>query len=334
MRKRLERAFERFLDVRDKSDREIAQLARSLELDIAVDLGGFTDGSRPKIFALRAAPLQVSYLGYSGTMGAEYMDYLIADRTTVPAEAQPHYAEKIIYLPDSYMPADSRRPIAEKTFTRTELGLPPTGFVFCCFNNSYKITPDTFERWMRILERVEASVLWLSHGNPGAMSHLREEAARRGLAAERLIFAERLSSLADHLARQRAADLFLDTLPYNAHASASDALWAGLPVLTCPGEAFAGRVAASLLWAIELPELIAGTAQQYEELAVELATQPQRLVDIRRKLAVQRLTAPLFDTPRYARHLEAAYTGIYERYQADAPTQHLYVDPQSRSALA
>jgi predicted O-linked N-acetylglucosamine transferase (SPINDLY family) len=326
MRRRMERAFDRFIDVGGKSDQDIALLARSLGMDIAVDLAGYTGGSRTGIFALRAAPVQVNYLGYPGTMGAEYMDYLIGDRTVVPEAHQCHYTEKIVYLPDSYLPHDSSRTISDKVFTREELGLPPTGFVFCCFNNSYKITPDTFDGWMRILSRVENSVLWLSQNNPTAAGNLRQEAVRRGVDAGRLIFANRMSSLPQHLARHRVADLFLDTRPYNAHATALDALWAGLPVLTCIGEGFAGRVAASLLNAIEMPELIAATPAQYENLAVQLAANSEHLAAVRLKLTRNRLSTSLFDTRAFTKHLEAAYTKIHERCQARLPPEHIYVE--------
>jgi len=326
MRMRLERTFDRFIDVRGQSDMEVATLARKIGVDIAVDLGGFTEHGRTRIFALRAAPIQVNYLGYPGTMGAEYVDYLIGDRTVVPEAQQRHYTEKIVYLPNSYLPHDSSRTISQTVFTREELGLPRTGFVFCCFNNSYKITPSTLDGWMRILSRVENSVLWLSQNNPTAASNLRQEAARRGVDAERLIFADRMSSLPDHLARHRAADLFLDTRPYNAHATAIDALWAGLPVLTCVGEGFAARVAASLLKSIDLPELITSTAEQYEELAVQLAANPQRLAQIRQRLASNRLKTPLFDVRAFTRHLEAAYARIHERCQANLPPEHIYVE--------
>lgn len=314
MRKRIEAACERFLDVRGKSDIEIAQLARSLEIDIAVDLGGFTRGGRPGVFALRAAPLQVSYLGYLGTMGADYMDYLIADEIIIPAADRREYEEKIVYLP-SYQVNDSRRCIAPKRFSREELGLPPAGFVFCCLNSPYKITPDTFDGWMRILDGVPGSVLYLLGGNRSLESNLRREAHARGVAGERIFFGARLPA-PEYLARYRAADLFLDTLPYNAGATASDALWAGLPVLTCTGATFAGRVGASLLTAVGLPELITSTPRQYERLAIELATHPQRLASIRAKLAGSLRTAPLFDTAAATRHLEAAYTRMYDRYLA------------------
>ncbi len=325
MRRRLERAFDRFIDVRERSDQDIALLARSMELDIAIDLGGFTEGSRANMFALRAAPLQVNYLGYPGTMGSGYMDYLIADATTIPADRRQHYGEKIICLPNSYFVNDSTRTVSDTAFSREQCGLPPSGCVFCCFNTHYKITPATFESWMRILRRVAGSVLWLSEGHPRAIGNLRREAEQRGVSAERLIFAQRIDSLPEHLARYRLADLFLDTLPYNAHTTASDALWAGLPVLTRLGEAFAGRVAGSLLRAIGLPELIAATEARYEQLAVELATDPERLARIRQTLAHNRLAAPLFDTPRFTRHLEAAYGKIIERYQAGLPPEDLYL---------
>jgi len=322
MRRRLERAFDQFVDVRGRSDEDVALLARSMQIDIAVDLGGFTGGCRPRVFALRAAPLQANFLGFAGTMGVEFMDYLVADATLIPAPHRGHYAEKIAYLP-SYQPNDSTRRIADREFTREELGLPRTGFVFCCFNNSYKLTPTNFDAWMRILKRVDDSVLWLSGTHEAAERNLRKEASARGVAAERLIFARRLPSAEEHLARQRAADLFLDTLPYNAHTTASDALWAGLPVLTRLGDTFAGRVAASLLNAINLPELITSTPQQYEDLAVELAGDPERLAGIRRKLVAKRVGAPLFDTRLYTRCLEASYTKMYDRYQAGLPPEHL-----------
>jgi predicted O-linked N-acetylglucosamine transferase (SPINDLY family) len=332
MRSRLKAACESFIPVRDKTDTEVALLARDLKIDIAIDLNGFTRDNRTGIFALRAAPLQVNYLGYPGTMGAGYMDYLIADPTLVPNQSRRHYAEKLIYLPHTYQVNDTRRAIANRTFTRIELGLPPTGFVFCCFNNNYKITPDTFDRWTRILRRVDGSVLWLLEDNPTVASNLRREAALRNVSADRLVFAKRID-LAEHLARHRAADLFLDTLPYNAHTTASDALWAGLPVLTCIGDSFAARVAASLLTAVKLPELIASSAEQYEELATQLAFDPQRLVNLRQKLAANRLTTPLFDVELYARHVEAAYVKIYERYQADLPAEDVQIEPESRESL-
>jgi predicted O-linked N-acetylglucosamine transferase (SPINDLY family) len=324
MQIRLEAAFDKFIDVESKTDKEIAELSRQMQIDIAVDLAGFTSGSRTGIFALRAAPLQINYLGYPGTMGADYMDYLIADRQLIPEEAKAHYTERIVYLP-SFQANDSKRKISDRVFTREELGLPQSGFVFCCFNNSYKITPSTFDGWMRILKQVNGSVLWLSETNPFATDNLRKEAKARGVDAQRLVFARKIPLLAEHLARHRAAGLFIDTLPYNAHTTASDALWAGLPVLTCTGEALASRVAASLLTAIDLPELVTTTQEDYEALAVELATNPEQLQAIRQKLERNRLTAPLFDTKLFTRHIEDAYTQMVERYQADLAPDHIYV---------
>ena len=241
MRTRLEKSFDRFIEAGALSDKDVALLARSLEIDIAVDLNGFTQGSRTNVFALRSAPIQVNYLGYPGTMGAGYIDYLIADSTLIPEGQQQHYTEKIAYLPDTYQVNDSKRLIAEKLFTKTECGLPEEGFVFCCFNNNFKFTPEIFDIWMRLLSRVEGSVLWLFEGNAAAAKNLRAEAQARGVTPERLVFAKR-ADLSEHLARHRLADLFLDTLPCNAHTTASDALWAGLPVLTCLGQTFAGEL--------------------------------------------------------------------------------------------
>ena len=322
MQQRVAAAFDSFIDVRDMSDKEIAQLARRLEIDIAIDRKGFTQGSRPGIFALRAAPIQVAYLAYPGTMGADYIDYIVADHVVIPQQDQMHYSEKIAYLPHSYQVNDAKRRIAEQNFSRAELGLPDTGFVFCCFNNNYKIMPATFDSWMRILNRVEGSVLWLFEDNATATNNLRKEAERRGVSGTRLIVAPRMP-LAEHLSRHRAADLFLDSLPYNAHTTASDALWAGLPVLTCVGETFAARVAASLLQAIQLPELITTTPAAFEALAIALATDPEKLRAIKQKLADHRLTTPLFDTALFTRDLEALYTKMYLRYQADLPPDHL-----------
>jgi predicted O-linked N-acetylglucosamine transferase (SPINDLY family) len=325
IRRRLQQAFDRFIDVGGMSDEEVALLARSTGIDIAVDLSGYTQGSRTRIFAMRAAPIQINYLGYPGTMGTGYMDYLIGDLTVIPETQRRHYSEKIVYLPNSYLPNDSTREVADTAFTREQCGLPSEGIVFCCFNNSYKISPSTFDGWMRILERVPHSVLWLSQNGQSVSSNLRQEASRRGVRADRLIFAERVASPAEHLGRHRLADLFLDTLPYNAHATAVDALWAGLPVLTRLGEGFAGRVAASLLKSIELPELITSAPEQYEDLAVLLATDRQRLAAIRQKLAENRHRTPLFDTRSFTYHLESAYTKIWARYQAGLAPQHIVV---------
>jgi predicted O-linked N-acetylglucosamine transferase (SPINDLY family) len=324
IRRRVKASFERFIDARLYSDEQIADLVRSLEIDIAVDLMGFTTDSRTGVFARRAAPVQAHYMGYPGTMGASYIDYIIGDRIVIPESERQHYSEKIVSLPNSYFVNDFRREVAERTFTRTELGLPSTGFVFCCFNSSHKITPSVFDRWMRILQQVEGSVLWLLQANAKAADNLRREARLRGVDPNRLVFAGRMPP-SEHLARHRAADLFLDTLPYNAHTTASDALWAGLPVLTCIGDTFVGRVAASLLQAICLPELITATLDHYERLALELATNPAKLSTIRSKLASNRLAAPLFDTQLFTRHIETAYAAMHERHQAGLPPRDIVV---------
>jgi len=315
MRMRLEKAFDKFFDCGALSDKDVAQLARRLEIDIAVDLNGFTRGSRTDVFAMRAAPIQVNFLGYPGTMGSVYIDYLIADATLIPPDHRRHYAERIVILPDTYQPNDPMRAIAESPFRRAECGLPELGFAFCCFNNSYKFTPQIFALWMRLLTKVDGSVLWLLQDNESAAKHLRAEAHARGVRPERLVFASRMDQ-PEHLARQRLADLFLDTSPYNAHTTASDALWAGLPVLTCLGQTFAGRVAASLLNAVGLPELITHSLDAYEALALELVADRQRLHSLRGKLAANRTTYPLFDTARFARHIESAYAAMWGRHQA------------------
>ena len=327
MRRRLTRAFKEFKDVRDRSDAEVAQMLREREIDIAIDLKGLTNGSRPGILALRPAPVQVNYLGYPGTMGADWIDYVVADATVIPPGDDEFYTEKVVRLPDSYQVNDRQRFIAPQTPTRAEAGLPETGIVFCCFNNNYKITPNVFDVWMRLLRRVHGSVLWLLTDNATVVSNLRNESSRRGIAPERLVFASR-TKLDDHLARHRIADLFLDTLPCNAHTTASDALWAGLPVVTCMGNTFAGRVGASLLRAIGLPELVAGGLTEYELLAVELAQTPAWLSALRTRLARNRATHPLFDVDRYRGHIEQAYTAMWARHRRGEPPVSFAVEPQ------
>src|SRR5215468_3467951 len=315
VRRRLVAAFDQFYDVRIKSDEEVAELLHGLQVDIAIDLSGHTQDSRPGILAYRPAPIQTSYLGFPGTMGAEFIDYIIADETVVPFDHQPFYAEKIVHLPDCYQVNDTKRNIAARTPTRQEAALPEKGCVFCCFNNNWKITPEVFSVWIRLLHAVEGSVLWLFRDDESAERNLRKEAQARGIDPARLVFAGRLP-LEDHLARHRLADLFLDTLPYNAHTTASDALWVGLPVLTCMGNAFAGRVAASLLNAIGLPELVTHSIEDYETLALRLAKDPSLLEGYRNRLATNRLTHPLFDIDRFRHHIEAAYLqmwGIWQR---------------------
>jgi predicted O-linked N-acetylglucosamine transferase (SPINDLY family) len=311
--RRIESACHRFVDLRQESDREIARWLREQEIDIAVDLKGYTAHARSGVLACRPAPVQVSYLGYPGTMGAPFIDYLVADEFLIPEAEQQFYQEKIAYLPDSYQANDRRREDAAATPARSALGLPDGAFVFCCFNNNWKITEPVFEVWMRLLSRVGGSVLWLLADNPGAAANLRREAAKRGVAAERIVFCDRTST-AEHLARHRLADLFLDTLPVNAHTTASDALWMGLPIVTCAGRAFPGRVAGSLLRAVRLDELVAGTLADYEQLALRLASDPARLREIRGYLERERLTLPLFDTPAFCRHLESAYRHMWMRH--------------------
>ena len=318
MRQRIVAGLDRFVDVRAMTDRDVAQLSRELEIDVAVDLKGFTADHRIGIFAHRAAPIQVNYLGFPGTLGAEFIDYMVADETTIPEESRKHYSEQIVYLPDSYQVNDRKRRIADTVYTRAQVGLPESGFVFCSFNSNYKITPRMFDVWMGILRRVEDSVLWLMEENAWAANNLRTEAVARGIAPERLVFAPRMA-LPEHLSRHRLADLFLDTLPCNAHTTASDALWAGLPVLTCMGETFAGRVAASLVRAIGLPELVTASLREYEGLAVAYALTPGRAAAMKQRLQQNRLTTPLFDSEAYTRHLETAYTAMYERYLAQLP---------------
>ncbi len=322
---RIKAGVDHFYDVSKMSDKDLVLLARNIEIDIAVDLGGFTTDSRTNIFAMQVAPIQVNYLGYPGTMAAEYMNYLIADHTLIPEYLQEHYSEKIVYLPNSYMVNDTKSKVSNRVFTREELGLPDKGFVFCCFNNFYKITPDVFAGWMRIMLQVDGSVLWLPEGNATAVKNLKNEAVNRGVNQDRLIFAPRLPQMEDHFKRLQLADVFLDTLPYNAHTTASDALRMGLPVLTCMGQSFASRVAASLLNAVNVPELITTTQEEYEALAIELATHPEKLKGIKEKLVANLPAAPLYDTPLFTRHLESAYQEMYHQYQNSLAPDHIFI---------
>jgi predicted O-linked N-acetylglucosamine transferase (SPINDLY family) len=310
---RVRGAFSRFIDVSGQSDRAAAELLRALEIDIAVDLVGFTDGLRPQIFSRRPAPIQVNYLGFPGTVGAPYMDYVLADAFVIPREQARYFSECVVYLPDCFQANDDRRAIRERFLTRIDAGLPEEAVVFCCFNNSYKLNPMMFDIWMRLLGRVPGSVLWLSVGE-AAGGNLRREAADRGVEPGRLVFGPRLP-YAEHLGRLQLADLFLDTLPFNAGATASDALWAGLPVLTCAGETFAARMAGSLLQSVGLPELITHSLAAYEARALELAQEPQMLRELRGRLGQNRRSAPVFDTDRCRRSLESAYEEMWQRYQ-------------------
>jgi len=313
MRSRLAEAVDHFIDVRTKSDWEIARLIRDMEIDIAVDLMGFTTGARFNVFGMRPAPVQVNYLGYPGTLGARYIDYIIADKLVIPSDQRQFYTEKVAYLPHSYQANDVARPIPRTIPSRQALGLPESGFLFCNFNNSYKITPDLFDIWMRLLRQLDGSVLWLLEGSSSSLENLRREAQQRGIAPGRLIFAPR-TGLEGHLARQCVADLFLDTLPYNGHTTASEALWVGLPILTCLGSTFAGRVAASLLTAVGLPEQIVYSLRDYEDRALAIAQDPTLLASIKSRLAQNRATSPLFDTARFTHDIESLYVAMWQRY--------------------
>ena len=324
-RSRIETAFDRFIDVQSISDSQAAAIMREMEIDIAIDLNAYTGDSRTGILAFRPAPLAVNYLGYPGTMGAPYIDYIIADRTVIPRENQVYQSEKVAYLPYAYQANDRKRRIGE-TPTRAEAGLPETGFVFSSFNNTYKIGPEIFEIWMRLLSAVPGSVLWLLEDNAIAAANVRREAQARGIDPVRLIFAPRKLPH-EHLARQRLADLFLDTLPYNAHTTASDALWMGLPLVTCPGNTFPARVASSLLNAIGVPELVASTLDEYERLALKLAREPDVLAAVRAKLIANRDTQPMFDTATFAKDLERIYTAMWERQQRGLPPESFAIDP-------
>jgi protein O-GlcNAc transferase len=319
IRARLIKAFDRFEDMTFKSDHDVALRLQELQVDIAVDLMGHTQFSRPSILAYRPAPINVSFLGYPGTTGADFIDYILADAVVLPFDRQHDYTEKIVHLPGSFFVRDVTTVVSPQVPSRTEAGLPEKSFVFCCFNNSYKLAAPMFKIWMRLLASVADSVLWLSRVDDATSANLRKAAGDLGIDPDRLIFAPRVPSMADHLARHQLADLFLDTLPYNAHSTANDALWAGLPVLTNAGQAFAGRVAASMLTAVGLPELVTNSLEEYEATAKALATEPTLLHDVRRKLE-GRQTSLLFDLDRYCNHLEGAYTMMRERWQrGEAP---------------
>ncbi|HEY0442158.1 MAG TPA: hypothetical protein VGD36_18985, partial [Xanthobacteraceae bacterium] len=326
MRTRLVGAFDHFLDVQHKSDDEVADLLRAMQVDIAVDLKGYTQGARLGIFQRRPAPIQVSYLGYPGTTGLGCIDYVLADRTVIPPDQLAFYTEHVVWLPDTYQVNDSTRAAGVESPSRAAAGLPPDGVVFCCFNSNYKITPEIFAIWMRLLAQVPGSVLWLLRPNETAVRHLRQAAQVAGVEPERIVFAER-TDLASHLARLRLADLFLDTLPYNAHTTASDALLVGVPVLTCIGCAFPGRVAASLLQAAGLPELITDSLEAYEARALELARDAAARAGMRAQLTAHIESGPVFDTDRFRQHLERAFTEMVERHRRGEPPAPFAVEP-------
>ena len=325
MRARLARAFDRFVDIRAMSHREAARLIHADKVDILIDLKGYTHQARPAISAHRPAPVQVSYLGYPATMGADFIDYIIVDRFVVPTSERDFFSERLVHLPDCYQVNDSTREIASTPGSRADFGLPADALVLCSFNNSYKISPAVFDVWMRLLAATPGSVVWLLKTNELVESNLRSEAARRGVDAERLIFAP-VMPLAEHLARHRQADLFLDTVPCNAHTTASDALWAGLPVLTCNGDTFAGRVAGSLLRAIGLPELITESLDEYERTALNLTGDPQRLTALRQRLEKNRGTSALFNLPRYTRNIEAAYARMWQTWLSGKPPESFSIE--------
>ncbi len=313
MRERLKQCFDRFIDIQHLSTGEAAQTIHGDQVDILIDLKGYTRATRTAILTFRPAPIQVNYLGYPGTLGGDFCDYIITDPFLTPPASAADYSEAFAYLPQTYQPRGRRNPVGPRP-TRSEAGLAEQGFVFCCFNQAYKITPDVFDIWCRLLLNVPGSLLWLLH-SALAEGNLRNEACLRGVAPDRLVFAEDKPQ-AEHLARLALADLVLDTLPYNAHTTASDALWVGVPLVTCAGETFASRVAGSLLHAVGLPELIAGDLEAYYDLAFGLATSQEQLCRIKRKLAASRLTAPLFDIDTYTQHLESLYESMWWRYRS------------------
>lgn len=312
MRQHLKEAFDHFIEVGDMSDSEVANTIADNGIQILIDLGGYAIETQPQIMAMRPAPLQISYLGYIGTMGADFIDYIIVDEHNVPGHMQPYFTEKLLHLP-CYMTHDSKRAVSDTTPTRTEVGLPEEGFVFCCFNNAYKITPDIFDIWMRCLDSVPDSILWLVDECSALQENLRREAQDRGIAPERLIFAPRIDA-ARHLARLPVADLFLDTLPYNAGATACDALWMGLPVLTCPGNSFVSRMGGSLVHAAGLPELVVNSLDEYEALAIKLAKEPDLLHSLRQRLVNNRETCLLFDNEKFRDNIEQAFINIWDQW--------------------
>ena len=324
MSKRISNAFDQFIKVNFKTDKEISELSRELKIDIAIDLMCFTTNSRTGIFSEKCAPIQINYLGYPGTSGANFIDYIIADKNLIPKENQKYYSENIIYLPNTYQVRDSTQKISNKIFTKDELGLPKNSFVFCCFNQNYKITPSVFDIWMRLIKKVEKSVLWLIKDNDVAVYNLKKEAEKRGVKSDRIIFAKHIP-VTEHLARHKIADLFVDTFPYTAHTTCSDALWSGLPVITRTGQSFASRVAGSLLNAVNLKELITKTEKEYEDLILKLAKNPNQLKEIKNKLKKNRLKEPLFNSKLYTKKIESAYKKVYERYNSDLPLKNIEI---------
>lgn len=325
LRLRLVETFTKFIDVRGMSDSQIAELSRRNKIDIAIDLNGLSGGARPGIFSYRAAPIQVNWLGYPGTMATEHIDYIISDKTIIPESFQKFYSEKVVYLPNTYMVDDSMRTASSKKYSREECGLPENAFIFCCFNNHYKFNPQVLDGWTSILRKVESSVMWIAENNDEFKVNISTEFKKRGVNLEKIIFAKRVESMGDHLSRLSLADIFLDTYPYNAHSTALDSLKAGVPVLTLIGQSFASRVSASLLNAIGLSELITNDQEQYENLAVELSTSAEKLSELKKKLSRNRFSEPLFNTPLFTKHIESAYIKMFERYQVDLQPDNIFV---------
>jgi predicted O-linked N-acetylglucosamine transferase (SPINDLY family) len=325
IRERLIAGFDHFIEVDNKTDIEIATLARNLQIDIAIDLGGHTQDARTGIFAHRAAPLQVNFLGFAGTMGASYMDYIIADEIVIPQEHKDFYLEQKVYLPNSYMVDDSNRLPSSKQFSRSEFGLPEDGVIFCCFNNSYKFNPPRIASFAKILSDTPNSVLWVSENNASFKKNLLAEFTKLGVAEHRIVFAGRVNALEDHLARYRLADLFLDTSPYNAHTTALDSLKAGTPILTLAGKSFASRVGASLLTAIGLPELIVHSENEFIELAIKLGQNPELLKTLKEKLIANYQTMPLFNSRLFCKHLEASYQEMHRLHIHDLPLSDIHI---------
>jgi protein O-GlcNAc transferase len=321
---RISNACTKFINVLTKSDSEIANLSRSLGIDIAIDFNGFSKNCRPNIFAYRSAKLQINYLAFPATMGSKYMDYIIADRVLIPENDQKFFTEKIIYLPNCYQVSDQKRLISKKKFLKKDFNLPEDSFIFCCFNNVIKISPEIFEVWMKILKNNTKSVLWLLSSNNKVINNLKAEAEKRGVNKKRLIFCERLPN-EDHLARYKLADLFLDTIPYNAHTTANEALYCGIPVLTLIGNSFASRVGASILNALNMKELIAHSKIEYHDIATDICQDSSKIKSIKDKLSNNKETSTLFDTKLYVKNLELAYLEIYKKNKKNLKPENIYI---------
>ena len=321
---RISNSFHKFINVFTKSDIEIVDLSRNLGIDIAVDLNGFTKNCRPNIFAYRCAPLQINYLAYPATMGCSYIDYIIADKILIPEDHQKYFTEKIIYLPKSYQVSDQKRSISKKIIYKKDFNLPEDKFIFCSFNNVTKINPEIFDIWMKILKKNQESILWLLSDNKNVIYNLKLEAEKRGINKDRLIFCNKLTN-EDHLARYKLADLFLDTIPYNAHVTANDALWCGVPVLTLIGASFASRVGASILNALNMKELIAHSKTEFEDIASSIYNDPKKFKSIKQKLLNNKINTTFFNTKLYTKNLELAYLDIYKKNKKNLKPENIYI---------